>query len=203
MENAKIYKLVNDIDNKVYIGSSTYAYLASRMNIHRQMCKDVSGRRNTILYNYMREIGVEHFKIEILEKVICENKQQLREREQHWIDELKPELNMVRAIPADKEYYKERRDKENERETKKKYYEEHREEIIMKQKQYNKENKEKIAERKKAYREKHLDEIKAKRMIKTKCECGSECCKQGVLRHLNTKQHLDFMKNKEEKSLKQ
>ena len=97
MENAKIYKLVNDVDNKIYIGSSTYAYLASRMNMHRQTCKDVSGRRNTFLYNHMREIGVEHFQIEILERVICENKQQLREREQYWIELLSPTYNMTKG----------------------------------------------------------------------------------------------------------
>jgi group I intron endonuclease len=200
MENAKIYKLVNDVDNKIYIGSSTYAYLASRMNMHRQTCKDVSGRRNTFLYNHMREIGVEHCQIEILERVICENKQQLREREQYWIDKLKPELNMFRAIPADKEYYKERRNKETARETQKKYYNENKEALLLRQKIYAINNKEKIAERKKAYREKHLDEIKAKRMIKTKCECGIECCKQAISRHLKTKQHLDFIKNKKEES---
>ena len=98
MENAKVYKLTNDLDDKIYIGSTNNQYLCTRMNSHRQLCKDLSGRRNTTLYNYMREIGIEHFKIELIEKVKCENKNQLREREQYFIDELKPELNMFRAV---------------------------------------------------------------------------------------------------------
>ncbi len=99
MENAKIYKIVNNKNDKIYVGSSTYAYLANRMHMHRVMCKDLTGRRNSVLYNHMRDIGVSNFKIELIERCNCEDKHQLREREQFWLDKLKPELNMVRATP--------------------------------------------------------------------------------------------------------
>ena len=80
MENAKVYKVINDLNDKIYIGSSTNALLSSRMNLHRMACKNISGRRNSKLYNYMRELGIEHFKIETIERVKCETKQQLREK---------------------------------------------------------------------------------------------------------------------------
>ncbi len=35
MEHAKIYKITNDINDKIYIGSSTYFRLCERMNVWR------------------------------------------------------------------------------------------------------------------------------------------------------------------------
>jgi group I intron endonuclease len=128
MEYGKIYKITNDVNTKIYIGSSTYQYLSSRMNLHRQMCKDVSGRRNTVLYNTMREIGVSHFKIELIEKYTCNTKQELVEREQYWIEQLQPELNMFRAI-ANPNYEKECRNKKERCKKSNEYYHSHKEQI--------------------------------------------------------------------------
>ncbi len=91
------------------------------MNSHRQSCKDTSGRRDSKLYNYMRELGVEHFKIELIEIYRCETRNELCIREQYWIDKLKPELNMFRAI-ADPNYEKTRRNKEKRKEQCRLYY---------------------------------------------------------------------------------
>lgn len=132
MENGKIYKLVNDLNDKIYIGCSNYAYLSTRMNSHRQSCKDTSGRRNSKLYNYMREVGVDHFKIEVIETYRCETKKELCEREQYWIEKLKPELNMFRAI-ADPDYEKTKRDPEKRKEQKKQYYDKNKEKILESQ----------------------------------------------------------------------
>ena len=155
MENAKVYKITNDLSDKIYIGSSTYQYLCSRMNCHRQMCKDTTGRRNTVLYNYMREIGIEHFRIELIEKVQCENILQLREREQYYIDLQKPELNMFRAIENPnyvRPHIEETNKKCNER------YHANKEVILKQQKEYAEKNKEAIRIRRQKYR----DEIKTK-----------------------------------------
>lgn len=190
MENAKVYKLTNDINDKIYIGSCNLQYISMRFRLHKQSTKNLSGRRNSKLYIHMREVGTEHFKIEIIEKVICDTKQQLREREQYWIEKLKPELNMFNAIKMDKEYYKERIDKENQKSHRKKYYEEHKEEILIKQKEYSESNKEKISERKKIYRERIIEHIKEKKSIKYTCKCGSILCLDKKARHEKTKKHL-------------
>ena len=133
MDNGKIYKLINTENDKIYIGSSNNQYLSQRMNLHNQICKDTSGRRNSKLYIFMREIGIEKFKIELIEKYICETKQQLIEREQYWIELLKPQLNMFRAI-ANPNYEKDCRDKKERCERSKKFYEEHKEECLKKMK---------------------------------------------------------------------
>jgi len=171
MENAKVYKITNDINDKIYIGSSTNQYLSTRMSNHRQLCKDLSGRRNTILYNYMREIGIEHFCIELIEKNQCENKKQLREREQIYIDLLKPELNMFRAI-ENPNYVKPNLDQAKKRSND--YYYANKEKCLKRQKEYNEKNKEAInirrqkyrdenKEKRKEYYEKNKDEINRKK----------------------------------------
>ena len=157
MENAKVYKITNDLNDKIYIGSSNNQYLSCRMACHRQMCKDLTGRRNTKLYNYMREIGVEHFNIELIEKSQCETKQQLREREQHHIEILKPELNMFRAIENPnyvRKNIEERNKKSNE------YYHANKSTVLKLQKEYNEKNKEAISIRRKKYREENKEKIK-------------------------------------------
>lgn len=104
---SKVYKIINSIDDEIYIGSTTYQYLCNRMNQHRMSCKDISGRRDSKLYNKMRELGIENFKIELLEEVKCDNKEALLIKEQEYIDLLKPSLNMLRCKPRTKEEIKE------------------------------------------------------------------------------------------------
>lgn len=104
---SKVYKITNSIDDEIYIGSTTYQYLATRINSHRMMCKDISGRRDSKLYNKMRELGVENFKIELLEEVKCDCKEALLLKEQEYIDLLKPSLNMLRCKPRTQEEIKE------------------------------------------------------------------------------------------------
>ena len=67
----KIYKIWNDVDDRIYIGS-TCQTLAQRMGEHRRMinCKS---KMNCKIYQVMREIGVERFKIELIEECKCEN----------------------------------------------------------------------------------------------------------------------------------
>lgn len=94
---AKVYKIINSINNDVYIGSTTYQYLCSRMNQHRMASKEINGKRESNLYKSMRELGVKNFKIELLEDVNCDNKIDLLDKEQYYIDLLKPTLNMVNS----------------------------------------------------------------------------------------------------------
>ena len=185
----QIYKLTNDINNKIYVGS-THNLLNTRMRCHRSKSKNITGRRNSKLYSHMREIGIEHFKIELIEKFNFETKEQRFIKEQYWIEKIKPELNMFNAISMNEEYYKNRIDKENLIKYRKKYYEENKELILEKTKEYQQINKEKISERKKIYRERTIEHIKEKKSIKYTCECGSILCLDKKARHEKTKKHL-------------
>ncbi len=190
---SKIYKLVNDINDKIYIGSSTYPYLSSRLSAHHQMSKDTTGRRNSVLYNFMREIGIEHFKIELIEKYPCNNRQILFEREQYHLDLIKPELNQFRAI-EDPDFEKKRqiRDRDKISLRSKEYYDSHKEEIAEKGKLYRETNKIDIQARRKIYRENNKDKI----LQKYNCECGIELLKKCLSKHLKTLKHCEFINNK-------
>jgi hypothetical protein len=174
-ELTKIYKITNDINDKIYIGSTTLQYLCSRLNGHKQNTKDNSNRRNSPMNNEMRLLGVEHFKIELIEKFPCSNKKEMVEKEQYYIDLLKPQLNKFRAI-EDPDFEKKRyirdkdkrlllsknnynKNKEKISEQGKQYREANKEKISEQRKQYREANKEKIAERKKKYREANKEKI--------------------------------------------
>ena len=76
-----IYKIINDVNNKVYIGQ-TERSLQDRWLAH---CNDSKRQeQNRPLYHAFRKYGIEHFWIELVEQ--CDT-QVLNEREQYWIAE--------------------------------------------------------------------------------------------------------------------
>ena len=77
---AYIYQIVNDINDRVYVGK-TYFSLEKRFKEH---CKDVFKRdfEKRPLYSAMKKYGVEHFHIELLEET--DNPE---EREKYWIEQ--------------------------------------------------------------------------------------------------------------------
>ena len=76
---AYIYKIINDINNKIYIGK-TYYSIEKRFAEH---CADRTKRRNEKrpLYSAMNKYGVEHFHISLIEEV-----NNPEEREKYWIE---------------------------------------------------------------------------------------------------------------------
>lgn len=83
-----IYKIVNINNNKFYIGSSKN--LDKRWYIHKNKLKN-NNHINCILQRSWNKHGEKSFKFDILE--LCDN-EKLFEREQFYLDELKPEYNI-------------------------------------------------------------------------------------------------------------
>jgi len=75
-QNGKIYCIKNNLDNDVYVGSTTQP-LSKRMSDHRKDMKKHPGR---ILYSKMHELGSEQFYIELIEEYPCENLVELHRR---------------------------------------------------------------------------------------------------------------------------
>ena len=75
-----IYKIVNDIDDKIYIGS-TGDPLETRFAGH----KYASREGNTVLYNHMRKIGTDHFRIELVRSMPWLKRHQLFHWETYYI----------------------------------------------------------------------------------------------------------------------
>jgi group I intron endonuclease len=90
----RIYKIVNSVTDDTYVGSTKQA-LCKRMGTHRYHSK--IGRRAPLYYQYFQVLGVENFKIVLLEscEVSCRDEQNAVE--QRWMDELKPSINRQRA----------------------------------------------------------------------------------------------------------
>jgi hypothetical protein len=93
----KIYKIVNDEDEEIYVGS-TCGSLRLRKAGHKSMAKR---RPNQHVYAHLNEVGWEHVRIILLQQISCANKDELRAAEQHWIDLLHPSLNKNSAVYSD------------------------------------------------------------------------------------------------------
>lgn len=78
IENGKIYKYTNLINNKIYIGQ-TKQTLEQRHKKHLQQLSD-----NTYFHRAIKKYGVDNFSLELIEDNIPFNK--LDEREKYWID---------------------------------------------------------------------------------------------------------------------
>ena len=190
-QNGKVYKIVSNTDDDIcYVGSTTKNYLSERMDSHRsayRLWKD--GRNaNVTVYKLFEKYGVENCRIELLELVPCNSKDELRKKEG---DHIKA-LNCVNKCIAGR--------------TDKEYYEENKVILYEKQKIYTEKNKEHISERQKAYREKNKEQISEKqkinsqkynekRKIKYTCCCGSNIQKCNKIQHEKTEKHIEFMKS--------
>ena len=74
----KIYKIVNDINDKIYVGKTEFS-LQKRFAEH---CREAfrAKNQNRPLYRAMREYGIKHFSIELIEETDYPE-----EREIYWI----------------------------------------------------------------------------------------------------------------------
>ena len=92
--NSKIYKLVNSVDNRIYVGSTVNS-LSRRKSGHRTASIKQPTRP---VYAHLNSVGWEHVSIILIENYVCSTKDELRAREQYYIDLLNPSLNKIAAI---------------------------------------------------------------------------------------------------------
>ena len=81
-QNGKIYKLVNSVDDKIYVGS-TCGNLRLRKSRHKSKSKLEPNRH---IYKHLNEIGWDNIDIILIELYQCNSKDELHARERHWID---------------------------------------------------------------------------------------------------------------------
>lgn len=117
-----VYKITNKITGDFYIGSSTN--IKKRWTYHRSLSVWIKHQPNSRLYKDMQEYGLDSFTFEIIEQTYS-----LKEREQYWIEQLKPSYNSIRADCPDIDIYK-----ETHRRRCKAWYEAHKDEHLAKSK---------------------------------------------------------------------
>jgi len=125
---AKIYKITNDYNDDVYVGS-TCNTLAKRFSDHKSHCM-VEPKTNLPLYKLINEIGFERFRIQLIEIFPCDDKYELRQREGHFIRQIGT-LNKRVAGRTKKEYYMEFKEEkqDHKKEVQKEYYEQNKDVI--------------------------------------------------------------------------
>ena len=166
-QDGKIYKILNSETSDIYVGA-TCQRLAKRMMNHRTRVKE---GKETLLYNKMRDIGIEHFYIELIENYPCENSEQLNKREGDWMRKIAT-LNEKVAGRTKKEYKTDC--KEKIKEQGKEYYEQKQDEICAKHRQ-------------------RYNEITS---VKMTCEvCGTIHNKKNKPLHLRSKKHQEALNN--------
>ena len=173
-ENGKIYKITNDFNDSIYIGS-TCDTLDKRMIRHKM---DYQKHPNRLLYKLMNEIGFSRFRIELLENFSCLDKYELLQKEASYIRQYENTnlLNMEIPNRLYKEWYND--NKEHIKDLKREYYEK---------------NKDLVLEKSKLYRETNSEKIKLRKSEKCTCECGSFIVKDALARHKRTQKHIDFI----------
>ena len=101
----QIFKIVNDIDNDIFIGSTTQSSLSRLLGKYRTSMR--SGTHTSNIIKKMELLGTEHFKIVSLE--ILTNVNYVAECKKKWIVELKPTLNQKNIDEKVNIYFKDKK----------------------------------------------------------------------------------------------
>lgn len=72
---AFIYKIVNDINDKIYIGQTSFS-IENRFKQHLKDSEKNLTTEKRPLYNAIREYGKEYFKIELIEETDSPNERE-------------------------------------------------------------------------------------------------------------------------------
>ena len=148
-QNSKIYTIRCKLDDSlIYVGSTTQP-LSKRMVEHRSKHnKEYNDTYTKPLYVKMRDIGIEHFYIELYKDFPCERKEQLEKQE----GEIIRNIGTLNKVVAGIQWRK------NKKENDKNNYEEKKDTILGKNKIYRQEHKEQIKEHR---RQKYLNDIES------------------------------------------
>ncbi len=166
-QKGKIYKITNDYNDDVYVGS-TCDTLVKRFSSHKR------GRTSEVLkhkplYKLMNEIGYERFRIQLIEECPCDDKYQLRQREAYYIRKLAT-LNKLISFATETEKL----------ETKRIYASSEERKLVHK-------------EESKIFYQKHKEQILEKNKEIIMCVCGCELRKRDMARHEKSQKHLNLM----------
>jgi hypothetical protein len=164
----KIYKIVDNTSELVYVGSTTEPTLAMRLAKHVASYKQwKQGKSNFVSSYNIIENG--DYTIVLLEDFPCENSDQLRAREQYYKETLKTNnKNNPYSGLTNQDYHKQ-------------YYEENINKILEYQKIYQKK-----------YREENKEQINEKQKEKHTCSCGGKFTTQNKNQHLKSLKHQAF-----------
>lgn len=180
-QRGKIYKIISNNTENVYVGSTCEPYLCNRLYGHKSCYKHWLKEQK----NYVSSFELVKFDdavIVLLESYPCNSKDELRAREQYWIESIPNCINNRVAYqfpaPVDEQEKKEYACKRA-----KKWYVEHQDKAQERGKNYYNENKATILKKQQVYYEKNIDKIKKYHKSYEKTEAGKEVTKRTLAKH--------------------
>jgi hypothetical protein len=213
-QSGKIYKIVCNKTNLVYIGSTTQKYLSNRLKGHRSNYNQFLKGKGHFISSYKLLENNDYY-IELIELFPCNSKDELLVRERHYFDiiECVNKFKPISTDDEDKEYHKQYREdnkdkakeyriqyiednKEILKDKRKQKYENNKEDIKERIYQYRRDNIEAINERRRKHYQDNKEKINEKRKVKFVCDCGSECGISEKPRHEKSQKHLNYINNK-------
>ena len=103
-QNGRIYKIISDATDKIYIGSTTQP-LSKRLSKHKSDYKQyLAGKTNKTTSYDLIELGP--VQIVLIESYPCNNREELEKRECYYIDLHKNNVvNRIQPTRTRKQYY--------------------------------------------------------------------------------------------------
>ena len=190
LNQAKIYKILDNTNNNIYIGS-TCRSLKNRLSHHKSNYKAYSKGLygNNTSYDIIKN---NDYKIELIEACNIKTKEELLEKEKYYIQNNNyvnkdiPNNTFLGKKVYEKVYREANKDKIKAYE--KVYYETNKDKLIGKSKIHRETNKDKI----KSYR----DANKYKFNEKTNCVCGGKYTHKHKATHLKSNKHQKYLELK-------
>jgi len=138
-KNSKIYKIVDNTNNNIYIGSTTEKYLSRRLNKHLDNYKRFLEGKVKTSCSCKIIFENNNFYIQLIENYPCDDINQLTSREQFYI-------NQNNCININRSYVSRETSKKEKCLYSKKYYNDNKEEVKKVNKKYREKNKENITD---------------------------------------------------------
>ena len=187
----KIYKIIDNTNDNIYIGSTCEYILSRRLAGHRSMYdRYVKGAKNyTTSFEILKN---ENYCIILLESYPCDTKDQLTARESYYIQNNEC-VNKVIPDRTNKQYKQDHREKILEQH--KEYYNKHKERLLEMNKEHYNDNKEKCIEYTKEYYDKNKAKIREHAHAKYHCICGASITYSGKSQHMKSPKHHNNIKS--------
>jgi hypothetical protein len=164
-KDGKIYKIVCNLTDECYIGSTTEPTLARRLSGHVGSYKSWKAGKSKKVRSY-DIIDRGDYKIYLIESYPCNSKDELISREGEIIRQNRMSCECINYSTPGRT-----------------------------KKQWNEENIEKLRRQGKEYTEINKEKIKEQKSTKLKCLCGSSICAGNKAKHERTNKHQDYLKS--------
>ena len=195
-QRGKVYKIISDDTDKIYIGSSCEATLAHRLAKHKDKYKQWLKDNNRPYYTSYEILKLQNYSIILIENYPCNSKDELISRERHYIELNKNNVvNKVMPFRTKQEWIEDNKDHISD--YKKEWNKNNKDKRKNYNMKYKENNKEKIREKSKKYYDDNKEKFKIKDIQKRyKCElCNIEMRDRSKYSHFKTQLHVNLSKN--------